>query len=146
MGIQKLGYLPEAHKDVVYSVIGEEFGFIGTFCVLFVFGVLFYQGFEIARNSSTRFGKYMAVALTTSLFLNFIVHVCVSTGLIPTTGQPLPFLSFGGTNLIVSALFIGVLLNISKSGTGKKIDEPYVGGEKTNVYTFGGFDITRAES
>ena len=88
----------------------------------------------------------MAVALTTSLFLNFLVHVCVCTGLFPTTGQPLPFLSFGGTNLIVSGLFIGVLLNISKSGTGKRIDEPYVGGEKTNVYTFGGFDITRAES
>ena len=145
MGMQKLGYLPEAHKDVVFSVIGEEFGFVGTLAVLLVFAVLFYQGFEIARNSSTRFGKYMAVALTISLFLNFIVHVCVSTGLIPTTGQPLPFLSFGGTNLIISGLFIGILLNISKSGTGKKIDEPYVGGEKTNVYTFGGFDIARAE-
>ncbi len=145
-GSVKFGYLPEAHKDVVYSVIGEEFGFVGTAAVLGVFAIIFYQGFEIAKNSQTRFGKCLAVALTISLFLNFIVHVCVSTGLIPTTGQPLPFLSFGGTNLIISGLFIGILLNISKTGTGKKIDEAYAGDERMNVYTFGGFDIARTET
>jgi cell division protein FtsW len=145
-GSLKYGYLPEAHKDVVYSVIGEEFGFLGTAVVLGVFAIIFYQGFEIAKNCQTRFGKCLAVALTISLFLNFIVHVCVCTGLIPTTGQPLPFLSFGGTNLIVSGLFIGILLNISKSGTGKNIDEAYSGGERTSVYTFGGFDIARTET
>ena len=145
-GSVKFGYLPEAHKDVVYSVIGEEFGFLGTAAVLGVFAVIFYQGFEIARNCPTRFGKCLSVALTISLFLNFIVHVCVSTGLGPTTGQPLPFLSFGGTNLIISGLFIRILLNISKAGTGKKIDEAYSGGDRTNVYTFGGFDIARTET
>ncbi|MBR4915604.1 MAG: cell division protein FtsW [Fibrobacter sp.] len=142
----KLGFLPEAHKDVVYSVVGEEFGFVGTCAVLVAFGIIFYQGFEIARNSSTRFGKYLAVALTISLFFNFAVHVCVSTGLIPTTGQPLPFLSYGGSNLIMSGLFIGVLLNISKAGTGKQIVEPFMGGTKANTFTFSGFDITRAET
>jgi cell division protein FtsW len=146
MGMQKLGYLPEAHKDVVYAVIGEEMGFVGTFLILALFGCLFYQGFEIARHSSTRFGKYMAVALTTSLFLNFLVHVCVCTGLFPTTGQPLPFLSFGGTNLIFSGLFVGILLNISKSGTGKKIVEPYMSGcESSAARTFSGFDFVRTE-
>ena len=145
-GSLKYGYLPEAHKDVVYSVIGEEFGFVGTAAVLGLFAIIFYQGFEIAKNCQTRFGKCLAVALTISLFLNFIVHVCVSTGLIPTTGQPLPFLSFGGTNLIISGLFIGILLNISKAGTGKNIDEAYSGGERTSVYTFGGFDIARTET
>lgn len=144
MGMQKLGYLPEAHKDVVYAVIGEEFGFVGTFTILCLFACLFYQGFEIARNSSTRFGKYMAVALTVSLFLNFLVHVCVSTGLFPTTGQPLPFLSFGGTNLIFSGLFIGILLNISKSGTGKKIVEPYMS-EGSSSRAFGDIEFTRSE-
>ena len=124
----------------------EEMGFIGTFGVLLAFTLLFYQGFEIARNSSTRFGKYMAVALTISLFLNFLVHVCVCTGLFPTTGQPLPFLSFGGTNLIFSGLFIGILLNISKAGTGKKIVEPYMTGcEGPAANAFSGFDFTRAE-
>lgn len=142
----KLGYLPEAHKDVVYSVVGEEFGFVGTMAVLIAFGILFYQGFEIAKNSTTRFGKYLAVALTTSLFFNFLVHVCVSTGLMPTTGQPLPFISYGGTNLIVAGLFIGILLNISKAGTGKHLTEPYMGGINTDTYTIGGFNITRAES
>lgn len=131
MGEQKLGYLPEAHKDVVYAVIGEEFGFVGTFAVLLAFAILFSQGYNIARNSSTRFGKYMAVALTTSLFMNFVIHVCVCVGLIPTTGQPLPFLSFGGTNLIFSAAFIGILLNISRSTTGKSIREPYMSSPMT---------------
>lgn len=144
MGMQKLGYLPEAHKDVVYAVIGEEFGFVGTLAVLGLFACIFYQGFEIARNSSTRFGKYMSVALTISLFLNFIVHVGVCTRLFPTTGQPLPFLSFGGTNLIFSSLFVGIMLNISKSDTGRKISEPFVGGsEGTRAHTFSDFDITR---
>lgn len=146
MGMQKLGYLPEAHKDVVYAVIGEEFGFVGTFIVLALFAVLFYQGFEIARNSSTRFGKYLAVALTVSLFLNFLIHVCVSTGLFPTTGQPLPFLSFGGTNLIFSALFIGILLNISNASAGKKIWEPYMNsGDGVDSHTYTGFEFTRGE-
>lgn len=142
----KLGYLPEAHKDVVYSVVGEEFGVVGTLAVLAAFSILFYQGFEIARNSTTRFGKYLAAALTVSLFFNFLVHVCVSTGLMPMTGQPLPFISYGGTNLIVAGLFIGVLLNISKAGTGKKLTEPYMGGINTDTYTIGGFNITRAET
>jgi cell division protein FtsW len=88
----------------------------------------------------------MAVALTISLFLNFLVHVCVCTGLFPTTGQPLPFLSFGGTNLIFSGLFIGILLNISKAGTGKKIVEPYMTGcEGPAANAFSGFEFTRAE-
>ena len=88
----------------------------------------------------------MAVALTISLFLNFLVHVCVCTGLFPTTGQPLPFLSFGGTNLIFSGLFIGILLNISKSGTGKKIVEPYMSGcESSAAQAFSGFEFMRTE-
>lgn len=130
-GLQKLGYLPEAHKDVVYTVIGEEFGFIGTFGVLLAFALIFSQGFNIARNSTTRFGKFLAVALTTSLFMNFCVHVCVCVRLFPVTGQPLPFLSYGGTNLIESAAFVGILLNISCSTTGKKIKEPYMSNSKS---------------
>ena len=126
MGEQKLGYLPEAYKDVVYASIGEEFGFIGTFAVLIAFAILFSQGYNIARSSTTRFGRYMAVALTTSLFMNFVIHVCVCVRLIPATGQPLPFLSFGGTNLLLSAAFIGILLNISRPTSGKSIREPYM--------------------
>ena len=126
MGMQKLGYLPEAHKDVVFSVIGEEFGFVGTFIVMILFATLFWQGFNVARSSSSRFGKYMAVAITFSLFCNFMIHTCVCTGLFPTTGQPLPFLSFGGTNLIFSSAMIGVMLNISKPTSGRTIREPFM--------------------
>ncbi len=126
MGEQKLGYLPEAHKDVVYAVIGEEFGFVGTFLVLLAFAILFSQGYNIARSSTTRFGRYLAVALTTSVFMNFVIHVCVCVRLIPATGQPLPFISYGGTNLMVTAAFIGILLNISRPTSGKSIREPYI--------------------
>ena len=126
MGEQKLGFLPEGHKDVIYAVIGEEFGFVGTFFVLIAFAILFSQGYNIAKSSLTRFGRYMAVALTTSRFMNFVIHVCVCVRLIPATGQPLPFISYGGTNLLMSAAFIGILLNISRPTTGKSIREPYM--------------------
>ena len=137
---QKFGYLPEASKDVVYSVIGEECGFLGTFGVLFVFGLLFYQGFEIAKKATSRFGKFLAVGLTVSLFMNVLVHVCVCLKLFPTTGQPLPFMSYGGTNAIFTAFLIGILLNISKPGTGKKIEEPCMGASEASRYqTFKSF-------
>ena len=131
MGEQKLGFLPEAHKDVIYAVIGEEFGFVGTLFVLVAFAILFSQGYNIAKSSLTRFGRYMAVALTTSLFMNFVIHVCVCVKLIPTTGQPLPFISYGGTNLLCSAAFIGILLNISRPMSGKSIREPYMSSPMT---------------
>jgi len=131
LGEQKLGYLPEAYKDVVYAVIGEEFGFIGTFLVLVAFAILFSQGYNIARGATTRFGRYLAVALTTSIFMNFVIHICVCVRLIPPTGQPLPFISFGGTNLLMTAAFIGVLLNISRPTSGKSIREPYMSSPMT---------------
>jgi len=144
MGLQKLGYLPEAHKDVVYAVIGEEIGFVGTFAVLIAFAILFSQGFKIAQNASTRFGRFLALALTLSLFFNFVVHVCVCVGLIPTTGQPLPFLSFGGTNLGFSCVAVGILLNISRANSGRKINEPYTSGSSLESSVFRNFEFTRS--
>ena len=144
MGVQKLGYLPEVHKDVIYAVAGEEFGFMGTFFLLALYAVLFAQGFSIARQSSTRFGKYLAVALTFSLFFNFLVHVCVCVGLFPTTGQPLPFISFGGTNLIYSCVAVGILLNISRSNTGKMIKEPYMSGASLESSAYRNYEFSRS--
>ncbi|MCL4101316.1 cell division protein FtsW [Fibrobacter sp. UWH9] len=143
-GVQKLGYLPEAHKDVVYAVIGEEFGFVGTFVILILFAILFAQGFKIARNSATRFGKYLALGLTLSLFSNFVVHVCVCVGLFPMTGQPLPFFSFGGTNLLYTSIAIGILLNISRPASGRNIKEPYTSGSSLESSAFRNFDYTRS--
>ncbi len=142
-GVQKLGYLPEAHKDVVYAVIGEEFGFVGTLFVLILFTLLFAQGFKIAQNSSTRFGKYLATGLTVSLFFNFLVHVGVCVSLFPTTGQPLPFFSFGGTNLIYSSVVIGILLNISRPTSGRKIKEPFASRTALESSVFRNFEFTR---
>ncbi|MCQ2102717.1 MAG: putative lipid II flippase FtsW [Fibrobacter sp.] len=143
-GVQKLGYLPEAHKDVVYAVIGEEFGFVGTFAILLLFAILFAQGFKIARNSSTRFGKYLALGLTLSLFFNFVVHVCVCVGLFPMTGQPLPFFSFGGTNLLYTSVAVGILLNISRPTSGRNIKEPYTSGSSLSSSAFRNFEFTRS--
>lgn len=123
-GTQKLGFLPESYKDVAYSLLGEELGFLGTFAVLFLFGVIVYKGLMIARNARSRFSRYFAICLTTSLAFNMCFHVAVCTGLIPTTGQPLPFISYGGTNLIVSMVSVGILLNISRARTGEILDEP----------------------
>lgn len=143
-GVQKLGYLPEAHKDVVYAVIGEEFGFMGTFAVLILFTLLFAQGFKIAQNASTRFGKYLALALTLSIFMNFAIHICVCIDLGPTTGQPLPFLSFGGTNLIYSSVAIGILLNISRPSSGRKIKEPFSSRASLESSVLRNFEFTRS--
>lgn len=123
-GTQKLGFLPESYKDVAYSLMGEELGFFGTMIVLVLFGFIVYRGFMIARNANSRFAKYFAVCLTSSLAFNVIFHVFVCTGLMPTTGQPMPFISYGGTNLVVSMASIGILLNISRPGTGMNIVEP----------------------
>lgn len=123
-GTQKLGFLPESYKDVAFSLLGEELGLVGTMGVLLLFGFLVYRGLRIAQNAKTRFARYFAVCLTSSIAINVILHVCVCTGLMPTTGQPMPFISYGGTNLIVSLFSVGILLNISRSGTGMDIDEP----------------------
>lgn len=143
-GVQKLGYLPESHKDVVYAVIGEEFGFVGTMLVLILFTLLFAQGFKIAQNASTRFGKYLALGLTLSLFFNFCVHVCVCVGLFPMTGQPLPFFSFGGTNLLYTSAAIGILLNISRPSSGRKIKEPFSSRASLESSVLRNFEFTRS--
>ena len=144
MGVQKLGYLPEAHKDVVYAVIGEEFGLMGTMLVLILFAVLFAQGFKIAKESSTRFGKYLALGLTLSLFANFAIHLGVCVGLLPMTGQPLPFFSYGGTNLIYTSIAIGILLNISRPKSGRKIKEPMTSGVSMESSAYRNYDMTRS--
>jgi len=126
-GTQKLGFVPESYKDAAFTILGEELGFIGTLCVLILFAVVAYRGFTIARNARSRFAKYFAVALTTSICLNAIFHICVCTGLMPTTGQPLPFISFGGTSLVVALLSVGILLNISRPTSGALIHEDPIG-------------------
>ena len=112
-GTQKLGYLPMPFTDTVFAILGEELGFVGTFGVMALFGVLVWRGLRIARRCPDRFGSFAAAGITVSIAINVIMHVGVCTGVFPTTGQTLPFVSYGGTSLIAALIGMGVLLNIS---------------------------------
>ncbi len=112
-GIQKCGYLPEAHTDFIFSVIGEELGFIGTFAVLVLFGIFIWRGFLIARRAKDPFARWLALGITCLIGCQAFINIGVAIGILPTKGLALPFISFGGSSLIVNALAVGMLLNIS---------------------------------
>jgi cell division protein FtsW len=111
----KYFYLPLHYSDFIYSIICEEGGFILALIVLFLFAFLFFTGLKIALRSSDTFGRFLAIGLTLFLVGQAIINIGVVVGLLPTTGIPLTFISYGGSSLISSLFFIGVLLNISKS-------------------------------
>jgi cell division protein FtsW len=112
-GYQKLFYLPEPHTDFIFSVIGEELGLIGVLIILGLYTVILWRGISIARNSQDAFGSYVAIGLTTAMGLQISVNMGVALGLLPTKGLTLPFLSYGGTSLLMNMASIGVLMNIS---------------------------------
>ncbi|MEJ2655655.1 MAG: putative lipid II flippase FtsW [Desulfobacterales bacterium] len=117
-GYQKLFYLPEPHTDFIFSVIGEELGLIGVLIILGLYTVILWRGISIARNSKDAFGSFVAVGLTTAMGLQICVNMGVALGLLPTKGLTLPFLSYGGTSLLMNMASIGVLMNI---GAAKKV-------------------------
>lgn len=111
---QKLSWLPEGHTDFIFAVIGEEFGFLGCFFLVCLFGVLLHRGFIIAKKSPDMFGKILAVGITFSICFQAFTNMSVASSFVPATGIPLPFISYGGSSLCVSLCMIGVLINISK--------------------------------
>ncbi|HEX6105348.1 MAG TPA: putative peptidoglycan glycosyltransferase FtsW [Gemmatimonadales bacterium] len=113
-GQQKLGYLPYAYSDFLFSTIGEEWGFVGVFAVVFLFGLFCWLGFRIARTTSDPFGQYLAVGLTAGIGLTAFMHMAVSLGLMPTTGLTLPFMSYGRSSQVMSLLGTGILINIGR--------------------------------
>jgi cell division protein FtsW len=118
-GMQKFFFLPDPHTDFIYAVIGEELGLVGTVSVLVAYVFLFLRGLKIAGRAPDRFGFLLAAGLTVSLAVYVGMNISVVTGIIPTTGLPLPFLSYGGSALVVNLGVIGVLLNIaSQTKTG----------------------------
>jgi cell division protein FtsW len=110
---QKLFFLPEAHTDFVFAVIGEEFGFIGCIAVLGCFGVLLWHGMAVAGRSHNLFARYLAAGITSTVLLQAVMNVAVVVGFFPTKGLPLPFVSYGGSALVVTLVAVGILLGIS---------------------------------
>ncbi|MEG8948064.1 FtsW/RodA/SpoVE family cell cycle protein [Rosettibacter firmus] len=107
-------FLPESYGDFIFSVIGEETGFIGTFLILFSYLILFLACLVIAKKSQDKFGQLLVFGLSFHILINAFINVGVVTGLLPTTGIPLPFISFGGTSIILLAISIGIILNVAQ--------------------------------
>jgi len=112
-GRQKLFFLPEAHTDFILSIVGEELGLLGVLFVIALFGVLVWRGFRTAFRARDVFGSYLAFGITTMFGLQALVNIGVVLGSLPTKGLPLPFISYGGTSLVMSLFAAGVLANIS---------------------------------
>jgi cell division protein FtsW len=110
---QKLFFLPEAHTDFVFAVIGEEFGFMGCSAILGCFGVLLWHGMAVAGRVQNLFARYLAVGITSMVLLQVVMNVAVVIGFLPTKGLPLPFVSYGGSSLVITLASVGILLGIS---------------------------------
>ncbi len=115
MSRQKFNYLPEAHTDYIFSILGEELGLLGTITVLALFFFLAWRGYKTAISTGEPYGRLLAVGITSYLVFQAILNIGVVTSSIPVTGITLPFLSYGGSSLIISLIGIGILLNVSKS-------------------------------
>ncbi|MBV8083134.1 MAG: putative lipid II flippase FtsW [Candidatus Eremiobacteraeota bacterium] len=111
---QKFGYLPEQYTDFIFSVLGEELGFIGAAAVIVLFLLLAYRGICIALRAEDRFGFFLAVGITASIALQAFINIGVVTSTWPVTGVPLPFISYGGTSLVMSLFGVGLLASISR--------------------------------
>ncbi len=112
-GKQKLFYLPEAHTDFIFSVIGEELGLFGTLTIVALFVIWLFRAFRIALKAVDPFSFYLALGIAVMIGIQVILNLAVVTGMLPTKGLPLPFISYGGTSLMVSLFSVGLLLNIS---------------------------------
>lgn len=112
--IQKHFYLPEPQTDFIFAIISEELGFMGVLLVSSLFIIIIYRGLRIATNCNELFGKYLSFGITFCLAFQSILNLMVVVGLIPVTGVTLPFLSYGGSSLLISLASMGILLNISK--------------------------------
>lgn len=115
-GYQKLFYLPEPHTDFIFSVIGEELGLLGVTAIIVVYFFIIWRGIAIARRTTDLFGSLLATGLTSAIGFQVCINMCVAMGLLPTKGLTLPFLSYGGTSLLMNMIAIGILLNIGRTG------------------------------
>jgi len=113
--IQKLFYLPESHTEFIFAIVGEEIGLVGALLVVGLFGIILWRGTRIALRAPDLFGTYVAMGITCAIVSQAAINLGVVVGLLPTTGVPLPFLSFGGSSLVMTLCCVGILLSISRS-------------------------------
>jgi len=113
-GVQKLFYLPEPHTDFIFAVIGEELGLIGATLTLVAFVVIAWRGLRVAGHAPDQFGAFLALGLTGMVAVQAFVNLSVVLGLMPTKGIPLPFVSAGGSSLLINLVGMGILLNVSQ--------------------------------
>ncbi|MGC4122881.1 MAG: putative lipid II flippase FtsW [Myxococcales bacterium] len=127
-GRQKLFFLPEAHTDFIFSIIGEELGLLGVIAVLALYGVVVWRGFRAAFNASEPFGAYLALGLTTLVGVQAVVNMMVAMGMLPTKGLTLPFISYGGSSMVMCLAATGLLLSVGQSSGG--FLRPQTGGSR----------------
>jgi cell division protein FtsW len=120
-GVQKLFYLPEPHNDFIYAVIAEELGFVGATVVVACFCVITWRGLRTALRAPDRFGAFLALGLTTMIAFQAFFNVSVVLGLLPTKGIPLPFVSYGGSSLLINLVGMGILLNVSQHASSSRV-------------------------
>lgn len=114
---QKYLYIPEPHNDFIFSILAEELGFVGCLFIIILFAIFIWRGILIAMKSTEMFGTLIAVGITTQIAFQAIVNIAVVTATVPTTGMSLPFISYGGTALLLLLANVGILLNISRSNS-----------------------------
>jgi len=106
-------FLPESYGDFVFSIVGEEYGLVGTLAIMAVFLLIMLRGMKVAKYARDDFGRHLAIGVTSSIVIFALVNAGVTLGILPTTGLPMPFVSYGGSSMLFSSIAIGVLLNIS---------------------------------
>jgi cell division protein FtsW len=111
---QKTLYMPEPHNDFIFAIIGEELGLIGCAFIIILFVILIWRGISVAMKARDTYGTLLAIGITSVLAVQSIINIAVVTGSMPVTGVPLPFISYGGTALVINMMAVGVLLNISR--------------------------------
>lgn len=123
-GQQKLFYLPYPYSDFIFSVVGEEFGLVGTLAVVVAFGLLLWRGSRAALMAPDRFGTLLGIGLITGIIVQALFNISVVISILPAKGIPLPFISYGGSSVIITLLAVGILLNISQS-SGARVEDNY---------------------
>ncbi len=125
---QKLYFLPEVHTDFIFSFIGEELGLIGALAVLGIFLWIIIKGFRVSKQTNDPFSYFLALGLTMMIGIQVIINFAVSTGLMPTKGLPLPFISYGGSALLINMAAVGILINISQQNESSAVEKSIYNG------------------